>query len=269
MQSFHSPNATLNHLHDVVLEDVQRRRIASHVNPLSRHARKVFSQGDEDGITLEIVRRLGIASSGTFAEFGVGNGLENNTLVLASLGWTGFWVGGEALSFEIPAGSRFRYFRQWLSLDNIVQSMRHGLSELGAAAADVISLDLDGNDLHLIGALLASGVAPKLFIAEYNAKFPPPIQFSVRYDPTHTWNGDDYMGASLSALASLFSNHNYKLVCCNPLTGSNAFFVHRDFAELFADVPAEIEVLYEEPRYHVHRTYSHPTSAKTVRMFLE
>jgi len=48
-------------------------------NPLNRFGAKYFSQTDEDGITLEIVRRIGIRG-GTFAELGVGDGLENNAL---------------------------------------------------------------------------------------------------------------------------------------------------------------------------------------------
>lgn len=46
---------------------------------------KVYSQSDEDGITLAIVRRLDIAR-GVFAELGVGDGVENNTLVFLALG---------------------------------------------------------------------------------------------------------------------------------------------------------------------------------------
>jgi hypothetical protein len=33
--------------------------------------------------------------TGTFAEFGVGNGLENNTLILLASGWRGFWIDGQ------------------------------------------------------------------------------------------------------------------------------------------------------------------------------
>ena len=41
----------------------------------------VYSQGDEDGILDEILRRLGI-TYGTFLEIGVGDGLQNNTAYL-------------------------------------------------------------------------------------------------------------------------------------------------------------------------------------------
>ena len=55
-------------------------------SPLSGYS--VYSQGDEDGILDEILRRLGI-TYGTFLEIGVGDGLQNNTAYLLAKGWNG------------------------------------------------------------------------------------------------------------------------------------------------------------------------------------
>jgi hypothetical protein len=71
--------------HDLLLRSEWRAYVASAKNPLNKCGRKYFSQADEDGITLEILRRID-ARSGTFAEIGVGNGLENNTLILLAAG---------------------------------------------------------------------------------------------------------------------------------------------------------------------------------------
>src|ERR1700758_747686 len=60
---------------------------------LERYGFKVYSQCDEDGIIQEIFNRIGLTSS-TFVEFGVGNGLENNTLKLLLEGWSGLWIEG-------------------------------------------------------------------------------------------------------------------------------------------------------------------------------
>src|SRR5437016_4741195 len=76
--------------HDFLMRAEWARSTSATKNPLNRFGAKYFSQADEDGITLEIVRRLGI-TVGTFAELGVGNGLENNTLILLANGWRGFW----------------------------------------------------------------------------------------------------------------------------------------------------------------------------------
>jgi hypothetical protein len=76
------------------LQESSENRKNNHPNPLNRFGAKCFSQSDEDGITLEILKRIGSIEKGAFAEFGVADGTENNTLILLSLGWRGFWVGG-------------------------------------------------------------------------------------------------------------------------------------------------------------------------------
>src|SRR5262249_11524755 len=79
-------------------------------NPLMAHGRRYFSQNDEDGILLEILRRLSITEPSSFCEFGVGNGTENNTIILLAMKWRGIWVGEEDLAFECPiSGSRLAF----------------------------------------------------------------------------------------------------------------------------------------------------------------
>lgn len=238
-----------------------------HPNPLNRFGRQVFSQADEDGITLEILRRMALGRSGCFAEFGVGDGLQNNTLVLAALGWRGFWVGAEALAFPAPSNARFAFMKEWVTLDNVVQLARQGMAQVSAGALDVVSMDLDGNDIYFVERLLQEGVRPKLFIVEYNAKFPPPIEFQIDYDPAHTWAHDDYYGASLSSFNRLFGRFGYRLVCCNAHTGTNAFFVDADDGDRFADVPSDIASIYVECRFYTYH-YGHAPSVKVPQLIL-
>jgi len=231
-------------------------------NPLNRFGRRCFSQGDEDGITLEIVRRLGL-KSGTYCEFGVGNGFENNTLILAAAGWKGFWIGGESLSFNFQNLNRFNYQREWVTLENIDKLARNGIEFL-KSDIDYLSFDLDGNDYFFVRRLLEQGINPKVFVVEYNGKFPPPVRFKINYDPKHQWNFSDYFSASLQTFVDLFEEFGYKLVCCNSQTGCNAFFVRDEFSALFIDVPTEIEKLYQPPRYWGASRAGHSQSPKTV-----
>ncbi|MGD1074328.1 MAG: hypothetical protein ABSB15_29845, partial [Bryobacteraceae bacterium] len=53
---------------------------------LTRYGYKAFSESDEDGIIAEIFRRIGTENR-VFFEFGVGDGLANNTLNLLLGGW--------------------------------------------------------------------------------------------------------------------------------------------------------------------------------------
>jgi hypothetical protein len=51
-------------------------------------------------------------------EFGVGDGTENNTLILLSIGWRGVWVGGENLAFDPDVNpKRLFYKKEWVSHD--------------------------------------------------------------------------------------------------------------------------------------------------------
>lgn len=257
-------------LQDIVLLDNSRALQKSLPNPLNHFGQRCFSQNDEDGITLEIIRRLGLPFQGTYAEFGVGDGTENNTLILAALGWKGFWVGGEALAFSLPPerSSQFTYLQAWVTLDNIVELTAQGVKAIGADDLDVISLDLDGNDLYFVRELLTKGYNPKLFVVEYNAKFPPPVKFTIAYNARHEWQYDDYQGASLSSFDEVFREFGYRLVCCNSHNGGNAFYVREEFSGAFEDVPRDIQKLYVPPRYYHPHKYGHAKSIKTVvRLF--
>jgi hypothetical protein len=262
-----------NHLHlnsqlltiikDLFVNYNYHQRKTNSPNPLNKYGKKCFSQTDEDGITYEIIRRLDI-KRGNFAEFGVGNGLENNTLLLSSLGWKGFWVGGEDLVFESPENENFCYIKDWITLENILKIIKETKEKIKINDLDVISLDLDGNDFHFCKEILKNKIFPKLFIVEYNAKFFPPIEFIMKYDQFHSWQLDDHYGASLMSFYKLFKEFDYKLVCCNSHTGANAFFVQNKFANKFKDVPSEIKNIFMEPNFELACKYGHFSSVKVV-----
>ncbi|MEI8187295.1 MAG: hypothetical protein WCG19_11455 [Chlorobiaceae bacterium] len=270
-----NPSPLLDHLAniplvvDLLIEGLVHRRVSESKNPLNKFGRKVFSQSDEDGITLEISRRLGV-QNGSYCEFGVGNGLECNTLMLASMQWKGFWIGGEELAFSLTDinKSKFSYIQEWVTSQNVFALYQEGLRNLGRDQIDVLSFDLDGNDLWFVEILLQNNVKPKLFIVEYNARFIPPIKWSIALDDAHKWDFTDYSGASLQSFVDLFALYGYTLVCCNAHSGVNAFFVLNEYLPFFQDVPKNIDDIYMSPNYKIYRAYAHPVSPKTaVRIF--
>lgn len=255
-------------VHDNILRAQWAKFIAEAKNPLNHFGAKFFSQNDEDGITLEIVRRLGI-TAGTFAELGVGNGLENNTLILLAKGWRGFWIGGQELAFKDNVNpKRFTFFKTWLSLENLIPIMRQGFESIGTKEVDILGLDLDGNDYYFVRELLTTGIFPKLFIVEYNSKFPPPIKWTIEYNANHTWDATDYMGASLASFCELLARYSYTLICCNAATGSNAYFVRNQYLQHFSDVPSKIDDIFIGCRYGAYKRFGHPVSPKTVERIL-
>ena len=258
-------NSNLRDVRNLTLESNLNNAIRESVNPLNKFGRKVFSQSDEDGITLEIVRRLEIMSStGTYVELGVGNGLENNTLVLASLGWKGVWIGGESLEFAHENLKRMNFNMAWIKRSNILELVRNGLNQISSDHVDVLSIDLDGNDIYIAEELLCASILPKVVIIEYNAKFPPPILFQIDYQEDFVWQRDDYFGASLQSMQNFFNNYGYTLVACNLGTGSNCFFVRNEYVEKFLDIPREIEQIYVPPKYFLHSDFGYPASTKVV-----
>jgi hypothetical protein len=227
---------------------------------LERYGFKIYSQYDEDGIIQEIFNRIG-ATSRTFIEFGVGNGLENNTLALLLNGWNGLWIEGSAPDIsriqskfrDTIANGRLRLKAAFVDRDNI-----YGLiGEYFGGEIDFLSVDIDGNDIHVLAAL--DVVRPRVITIEYNAKFPPPISIAQRYEAGFVWNRTDYMGASLAAIAKVASAKGYSLVGCG-IAGVNAFFVRNDLlADKFA-APFTAENHYQPARYFLEGTFvaGHP-----------
>jgi hypothetical protein len=254
---------------DLILSYTNAKLLAASPNPLNRFGAKYFSQADEDGITLQILQRLNL-QDGTFAELGVGDGSENNTLILIANGWSGFWIGGERLFFDYREGlyKNFYFARRWIERTNVVQFANEALRNIHRNHIDVISVDLDGNDIYIVEELLTSGLSPALFIVEYNAKFPPPIEWRIEYKANHVWVGDDYFGASLASYVGMFKKYGYSLVCCNAGTGANAFFVKNRHMSEFSDVPSDINAIYYAPRYYVYSRFGHRLSPKTVTQML-
>jgi hypothetical protein len=238
-------------------------RQLNHPNLFCRYGAKTFSQSDEDGLTLEIIRRLEI-KDGTYCEYGVGNGAENNTLILAALGWRGFWVGGEDLAFSWKQARKFFFIKEWVTADNIEALHKQGQEHLKVDKFDIASLDFDGNDLHFVRKLLAAGLLPRLFIVEYNSKFIPPVRFTIEYDAKHNWQGDDYYGASLQSFADLFDEFGYQCIVCNAATGNNAFFVKKEDAIKFPEVPKELSLIYSEPHMYVLPHLGHKPSMRVI-----
>lgn len=220
-----------------------------------------FSQNYEDTILRNIFARLNL-ENGKFVEFGVGDGTENNSILLLAAGWSGNWFGAEDLCFDPSTSSRLQFKKVWVTLENIWELYCEAGSKV-----DLISMDLDGNDIHLCERLLSHGARPSVFVVEYNSKFPPPIKFSIEYNSRHVWLGDDFYGASLMSYICVFQTYGYQLVCCDP-TGVNAFFIRNEFTTLFDDISKDPFDLYVGPNFALMPRKLHRVSTKTMERII-
>lgn len=260
-------SALKNSLHQLIklqCADYRDRLLAKprYADPkcLVRYGQQFFSQGEEDGIIAEILRRLRVAR-GVFLEIGVGNGLENNTTALLMRGWHGYWF--EASDANVRAITRefaspiragqLIVHREFVTAENIAGI----LSAAGVRCElDLMSIDIDRNTYWLWAAL--AHLRPKVVVVEYNGQVPPDLDWKVPYDPTRVWDGSSCFGAGLKAFELLGNRLGYNLVGCT-LNGVNAFFVQKDLCrDLFLE-PFTAENHYEPLRLFMLGRSGYPT----------
>jgi hypothetical protein len=219
-------------------ELARRRRMNEapmHAPDLTSCELSVFSQNGEDGVLLEILRRVGEGRR-EFVEFGAERGVEGNCTALADIfAWSGLFIEAD----EDKAMSLAWKYRDYASVRTLrARVTAENINELFAAhhvstEPDLLSIDVDGNDLWLWKAL--TSVAPRIVVIEYNAHLDHSRPLVQPYDPDWEWGGTDYFGASLGALATIAAEKRYVLVHTE-LAGVNAFFVRADLAHHFEDI---------------------------------
>ena len=266
LQSFKTPRMIHSLLVYESLEALRGKPRYQDPKNLIRYGYKIYSQNEEDGIIKEIFNRIGVTNK-LFVEFGVGDGLENNTLALLFEGWKGLWIEAHARSAKnicenlqntIAVGA-LKVINSLVTKDNI-----NGLisSAIGQEEIDLLSVDIDGNDFHVFNSITC--IKPRVVVIEYNAKFPPPILFCMGYDARHAWKGDDCYGASLKFLEIEFHKKGYQLVGCS-LTGVNAFFVRKELVGDHFFGPFSAENHYEPSRHYlIGLSSGHQPSYKTL-----
>ncbi|SDA27876.1 Methyltransferase FkbM domain-containing protein [Nitrosospira sp. Nsp18] len=233
---------------------------------------KIYSQNDEDGIIREIFIRIGTTNR-IFVEFGIGNGLENNTLALLFDDWQGLWIDASSGSIanirthfaEIIQQGKLAVIESFITKANINDLISANVKH---SEIDLLSIDIDGNDYHVLNAI--SCIKPRVIVIEYNAKFAPPVLYCMDYAETHIWKGDDCFGVSLKFLEINLDKMGYCLVGCN-LSGANAFFVRKELVvDKFLE-PFTAENHFEPARYYLsgyasgHRP-TYQTLAKSLTM---
>jgi len=214
------------------------------------------SQNGEDGIIAEIFGRIGTTNR-YFVEFGVGDGHECNTANLARSGWSGLMLEGDPgdaarLAERFAAGGSIRTAHAFITAENIADIFQ---SHAVPKEFDLLSIDIDGNDYWVWRAL--AGYSPRVVVIEYNAAYPPPRRWVMRYDPDHRWDKTTYYGASIASLCALGDERGYALLGTD-VTGVNAFFVRRDLIRASGFRALDAGRAYHAPSYYgIHHQIGH------------
>ena len=198
---------------------------------------RVFSQFDEDGVTLFLLAAAG-DGPGRVLDLGAGDGVHasNCANLLLNLGYDGLLVDGDAES--IAWAERF-YARHpdtkerppatkqaFLTRENV----NDVVSEAGLEGdVDLLSIDVDGNDYWLWEALEC--VRPRFVVVEAHPELGRD-EYVMPYQADFTWSSapaDGRYGASLLAFVRLGERLGYRAVGANQY-GFNVFFAREDVA---------------------------------------
>jgi len=168
-----------------------------------------YCQSNEEEILNRILSQVGL-QNGLAVEFGGGDGFNlSNIRHLVKKGWN-------IVQLDINNHGNNDVFIEFITAENINNVLKKYCSK----NIDILSIDIDGNDYWVWKALLDS---PKIVVIEWN----PNVLGSktIKYNPNHSFNKNDYYGATWDALKKLGENKGYLLVDSN---GLNMFFLRKD-----------------------------------------
>ena len=223
---------------------------------LRDYEKQTFSQGGQDGITVELVNRLyDNASNQYYVEFGVqefplgtrglpAGGDQCNTRVLREKGWSGLLMDS---SYE---NENINLRKEFVTKENITSLFKkYGVPK----KFELLSVDIDFNDFYILHRIIKE-FSTDIIIVEYNAYFLPHEDAVVKYKANCGWDQySNYFGASLLAFKRLLNKYNYSLVYADH-KGVDAFFVNNDILgkniQKFVNVD-DIDALYSSAKYGV------------------
>jgi hypothetical protein len=189
---------------------------------------RAYCQNGEDGILDEIFNRIGVTNKFS-VEFGIGDGTECCTRnLLMNRVWRGLLIEGSESSvnharsvYRTNPGVKIQC--DYITRDNILDLF---CSNYVPDSPDLLVVDIDGNDYWVLERIFTK-YHPRVLVCEYNARWVPPTEWIMPYNPGHIWDGSAYFGASLTAIARLAQLNGFTLVCCES-RGVNSFFVSNE-----------------------------------------
>jgi|TARA_R110000824_G_scaffold318921_3_gene506038 hypothetical protein len=186
---------------------------------LSSNKKKIFSQFNQDGVLEEIFNAIGVTNR-YFVEFG-SHGKKD------SQGNTAFLRGEFKFDGLLMDGSEcgdtdYKVHKEFIRAETINDTFKkHNVP----SEFDFLSIDIDGEDFHVMNAINLDNFKPRVVSVEINPCIPPPFHLVQKHDSDWVWDGGDYYGCSVAAIAELMESKNYSLVC---ICGVDAIFIDND-----------------------------------------
>jgi hypothetical protein len=181
------------------------------------HLDKLFSEiGIHGGYVVDVAASDGFTQSSTLGFF-------------KRPGWSGLAVEMDPKKFATLAFIYASFPQAHLARSRVTPFNIKSLLETFEVPTDfdLLNLDIDSYDLHVMESLLKARFRPKVISMEINEKVPPPIYFTVDYSDSHIWEMDHFFGCSLVAAATVVKPFGYIL---QNLVYNNAIFVRSDIS---------------------------------------
>lgn len=200
---------------------------------------KKYSQTGEEGYIKFILDNIGYGKKRFLVDVGAWDGahLSNTKWFLDEHGFKGLLIDGD------NRGNK-EVQQEWITAENIVSILKKYNCP---KEFDFLSYDTDGNDFYIMREMM-SVFRPRLIVCEVNGTIPLGVSKAIRYNPSHTWNNDDYYGFSFSAGLKLAEQMGYRVIFQNDAL--NLYMVRKD---LLAD-PDSIQVPFHHALYHPHNS---------------
>lgn len=186
-------------------------------------------QTNEYEVIAKYLALIGRLDKPTFIDIGAGDGyrLSNVRDLIERHGATGLMIDGDN-------HGNAEVVQAWITKENIVELCKDHPNP------DFLSIDIDGNDYHVLEAYLGS-YSPNVIMAEINPRFRnAQDSYVVPYDPSRTWNNDDHFGMSFGAFRKLMAWRGYIVV---HMEGINAVAM-RDYY-VTEDTPIHIDYRHQ------------------------
>jgi len=202
-----------------------------------------YSNLNEENIIKNHLADLGI-SKGVCVDIGASDGVDSsNSLALYKNGWSGLAIECNTQKF-INLSKAYEDLSQVVLLRKKVSPYNiNGILGGFCGAIDFLSIDIDGYDYYVLDAILEQ-FRPKIICAEINQNIPPPIKFSVKYDPDFFWKQNMFFGMSVSMAGELCKKYNY---CLTEVEYTNVFFMPIELCQAGCKSPEEV---YDEGFYN-------------------
>jgi hypothetical protein len=215
--------------------------------PLNQVGFSRFSEFEEDGQLLYLLTLAGSKSRAVVEISSQDGRVCMATNLLVHHRWRGFLFDGDPVF--VREGRRFFAAHpatrsappvmraEWFTRDNV----NHVLAAAGVPdEVDVLSLDIDGNDLYLWSEMK---VRPRILVCEFNNAVPSDLALTIPYRPGFSFAALPaeqamFRSASLAAYVAVSRRKGYRFVGMNAL-GFNAIFLRDDvLAAEMPEIPA-------------------------------